>query len=78
MRDLVEWIQDNGCNKEEYIDYRNGLIFDSWGSTIVLLTEKGQLVGVGSAGPNRRWDQGESDDICVYLSDIRKEYYGDP
>jgi hypothetical protein len=71
LAELVEWIASNVSKEEPYIDYDKKSIRDAWRSEIVLVVEDGALVGVGSAGPNRTWENGRGDDIVVKLEEVK-------
>jgi len=49
------------------VDYdpASGLFLDGWKRPIVLFVESDTVLGLGSSGPNGRWEQGEGDDIVV-------------
>ena len=48
-------------------------ILDDWSSPIVVISHDGELVGFGSAGPNRVWEQARNDDITVYIVDLVRQ-----
>ncbi len=68
---LVDWIATNVSNDLDYIDYDNKTIRDPWNNEVVLVAENETLIGIGSAGPNGRWENGQGDDILVKLQDVR-------
>jgi hypothetical protein len=48
-----------------HYDPAKGLFLDDWEHPIVLVVDSDALVGLGSCGPNGRWEQGGGDDIVV-------------
>jgi hypothetical protein len=48
-----------------YFDQDHNEYQDFWKNKIIALSENGGVVGVGSCGPNGRWDGGRDDDIYV-------------
>jgi len=68
---LVTWLWKYVSKDEPYINYREKTIKDAWGSVIVIVSQNGKFIGVGSPGPNRTWQDGAGDDILVKLEDVK-------
>jgi hypothetical protein len=47
-----------------------GIILDAWGEPIVLVLEGRCVVGLGSSGQNRVWDDGGNDDVVVSFAEF--------
>ena len=71
LQELVQWLEPHSYKNEPYIDYAGRNIRDTWHNPIVLISQDGKLVAVGSAGPNRAWEGGKGDDILVKLEEVR-------
>lgn len=50
------------------LDKRRLCFVDVWGEPIVLITDKGRIVGLGSKGANKKWEDTEGDDISYFLN----------
>ena len=72
LPELVDWLSKHGGGEESYIDYRQGTIRDAWGHSLVVIAESGKFVGLGSPGPDGRWENGKGDDIIVTLEEVKQ------
>jgi len=50
-------------------DRHTGLFLDAWQRPVVLVVRSESLVGLGSCGPNGRWENGLNDDIVLWFSE---------
>jgi hypothetical protein len=71
MGAFVGWLAAGGMDSESYIDYEARSIRDVWGNELVLVSEGGELVGIGSCGPDGIWHSGSGDDIVEWLRDVQ-------
>jgi len=70
--ELADWLEEKGEKYLDNVDYEKKTIQDPWGNEIVVLSKDGIFTGVGSAGPNGKWEQGYNDDIEVTLEKLRR------
>ncbi len=73
LHSLVVWIKEHVSTDERFIDYEGKMIKDIWGNEIIILSQGDRFKGVGSAGPNGKWEGGQGDDLTVQLDDLIKE-----
>jgi len=71
VHDLSQWIVEHfpGAVKHGIVrvDKHSGVILDYLGQPIIVVTENGTVLGIGSAGNNGRWDGGTLDDLYLPL-----------
>lgn len=74
LSELVSWLIENGVDPEydDYINAEERTILDSWGRSIVLISDDSRLTALGSKGPDGKWEGGKGDDIVVRLEEVRK------
>ncbi len=70
---LVTWLEKKILVKESFIDYEGKTIKDIWGNTIIIMSQQDRFIGVGSAGPNGKWEGGQGDDLTYLLSELIAE-----
>lgn len=68
---LIEWLDVQGFKNLWYVDYQQKTIRDGWGREIVIISQDGKFVGVGSAGPDGIWQGGNGDDVVYKLGDLK-------
>ena len=69
LRELVAWLEEFAPSRDGYIDYKNRTITDIWGNQVMVISEGGKFVGVGSPGSDRQWEGGSGDDIIAKLGE---------
>lgn len=69
MESLVSFLDPHMDDIEQttVLELRDGALRDPWGEDIWLITDGDRLLGFGSSGPNRVWEQGQADDIVQEL-----------
>lgn len=72
LPELVGWLSKHASAEEPYIDYKQNTIRDAWGHPLVIVRESGKFIGVGSPGPDARWQDGNGDDIIVSLQEVKQ------
>jgi len=78
MPEFVDWLiefrsLEPGERNLEGVDFQQKTIRDAWGNPLVILSESGRFVGLGSAGPNEIWENGKGDDMIALLDEFRPE-----
>ena len=69
---LVDYLEKHGYEDMPYnIDYEHKTISDAWGHTLIVMSEAGQFIGLGSPGTDGLWQEGKGDDIIVTLEEVR-------
>ena len=75
---------DHGRFGACYLDETAGVFRDVFEKNLVMIVDRGCLVGFGSKGPNREWDDTLGDDICFFFKEIGlvpkrpgEAYFGD-
>lgn len=68
--ELWRWLvdQDKSLQHARFFDAERQTFVDLWDMPLRTVVINGELVGLASAGENRKWDDGESDDIVVSLN----------
>ena len=71
--ELIGWLEAAGhvSKDEAYINYHEKTITDAWGNKVVVVSQAGKFVGVGSPGPDGIWQEGTGDDILVTLESVK-------
>jgi len=76
--ELATWVNSSHAyllkSGRIWFDSASQTLVDEWGVSLVILTENGRIVGIGSCGQDGRWDKGHNDDIVVWLTDIERMY----
>ena len=76
-REYVIWLMEYEPNVKKWTEWGTILFdperyefLDAWHRKIVLVTESGELTGLGSSGENGQWENGKGDDIVVSLRNL--------
>jgi hypothetical protein len=72
MHGLVKWLNNHHAippSAAEF-DVTKLEIHDAWSNNLILVGKDGIPIGVGSPGENGVWDNGKSDDLCVFFDSV--------
>ena len=73
LHGLVDWLfKDIPPSVDTSVECEIRAMKDAWGNPLIVLSdESGKFIGLGSAGPDGFWQNGQGDDIIVTLDEVR-------